>query len=154
MVKVLFVLHLPPPLHGASQIGESLKNSKYINHSISCSYINLSTSKTIDDIGKGGYVKLFRYTFLLSQLFWRLLTWRPNFCYVTPTSAGLGFFKDIPVLGIIKIFGVKTIYHYHNKGINERSGRIIDNWLYRFAFRKAHVILLSKYLYPDLFFKN
>lgn len=150
MAKVLFVLHLPPPLHGASQIGESLKNSKYINHSISCSYINLSTSKTIDDIGKGGFVKLCRFTLLLSQLFWRLLTWRPNFCYVTPTSAGMGFYKDLPVIGIIKIFGVKTIYHYHNKGISTRQNHFPENLLYRFVFKNSCVILLSKHLYQDI----
>ena len=57
--KILFILHLPPPVHGSSMVGQYIKDSKVvINTSFDAQYINLSTSKTIDEIGKNPLLKL------------------------------------------------------------------------------------------------
>ena len=60
-MKILFVLHLPPPIHGSSMVGKHIKNSKIINTSFETNFINLSTSKTVDEIGKKPFVKVRRY---------------------------------------------------------------------------------------------
>ena len=51
-MKILFVLHLPPPVHGAATVGLQVKNSTIVNEAFSCEYINLGTSVTIEEIGK------------------------------------------------------------------------------------------------------
>jgi len=71
-------------------------------------------------------------------------------CYLTPTAKGPGFYKDALIIAIIKLFRIKTVFHYHNKGVSSRQDNLIDNLLYRFVFRKTNVILLSKLLYPDI----
>ena len=55
--KILFILHLPPPVHGSSMVGKYIKDSKNINTSFDAQYINLSTSKTVDEIGKNPFIK-------------------------------------------------------------------------------------------------
>jgi len=69
---------------------------------------------------------------------------------VTPTAKGPGFYKDMPLIALVKLFGVRTILHYHNKGVSTRQDRFFDNLLYRFVFRNSYIILLSDHLYPDV----
>lgn len=58
--KVLFILHLPPPVHGASMVGKYIHDSETINNTFECHYLNLTLAKDINDIGKGGIRKLKR----------------------------------------------------------------------------------------------
>ena len=50
--KVLFILHMPPPVHGAAMVGQYIHDSKLINEEFDCKYINLSLAKDINDIWK------------------------------------------------------------------------------------------------------
>lgn len=87
---------------------------------------------------------------LLWKVFIALIRFRPQLCYITLTAKGAGFCKDASVVFLVKMFGVKRVYHFHNKGVSTRQHKWFDNAMYRCVFRKAHVILLSKYLYPDV----
>jgi glycosyltransferase involved in cell wall biosynthesis len=149
-VKILFILHYPPPVHGSSIIGSYIKDSPIINEEFKCRYINVGTSNTIEEIGKGGFCKFFRYMVLIWQIEKHILTFRPNLCYFSLNTQGIGFYKDAVIVILVRIFGVKPVYHFHNKGVSLRQNKVIDNLLYHFVFRKAEVILLSKHLYPDI----
>lgn len=149
-MKILFILHLPPPIHGAAMVGQSIQESPVINEAFDCHYINLSTSLTIDEIGRRGTGKLIRYFLLLGKVFQQLIVFKPHLCYLTLNSKGTGFYKDLPIALLAKLFGVKVVYHFHNKGISTRQHHFLDHLLYRLAFKNARVILLSKYLYPDI----
>jgi glycosyltransferase involved in cell wall biosynthesis len=149
-LKILFVLHYPPPVHGSSVVGGFIKESKVINNGFECHYINLSTSESVEDIGRNSIKKLSRYLFLIRQVKRQLITNRPDLCYFTPTAAGPGFYKDALLIAIVKLFGIKTVFHYHNKGVSGRQEHPVDNLLYRMAFKNTSVILLSKHLYPDI----
>ena len=56
--KILFILHLPPPVHGASMVGKYIHDSEVINNTFDCHYLNLALAKDLNDIGKGGMRKL------------------------------------------------------------------------------------------------
>jgi glycosyltransferase involved in cell wall biosynthesis len=148
--KILFILHFPPPVHGSAVIGGFIKDSYIINKAFKCRYINLGTSVSVEDIGRKSTRKLFRYLYLIWQLKKQLITFRPDLCYLTPTAQGVGFYKDALIIAIVKLYKVKTVFHFHNKGVNLRQNRLFDNMLYRFVFRNTHVILLSKHLYRDI----
>jgi glycosyltransferase involved in cell wall biosynthesis len=148
--KLLLVLHFPPPIHGSSVVGGYIKESILINNSFDCRFINLGTSVSVDDIGRTSFKKLFRYLSIIWKVNKQMLTQKPDLCYLTPTSSGTGFYKDALIIAIVKLFRVKTIFHYHNKGVDTRKGKYFDNLLYKLVFRKADVILLSKHLYPDI----
>ncbi len=148
--KVLFIMHFPPPVHGASMIGEYIRKSQFINSSFDTKYINLGTSVSVDEIGKGGLVKLIRYVRLIFNVIWSLVNFRPKLVYLTLTASGPGFYKDALVSLIVKAIGFKVIYHFHNKGIKENSDSWLNDLLYKLLFRKSAVILLSKNLFKDV----
>jgi glycosyltransferase involved in cell wall biosynthesis len=87
---------------------------------------------------------------MLWKALWSFIIWKPNLCYIAITAKGPAFYKDALFVTLSKLFGIKLLYHFHNKGVSTRQDKLLDNLLYRFVFRNAHVILLSKYLYADI----
>ena len=148
--KILFILHIPPPIHGSSVVGQQILNSKLITDNFECRYINLSTSIKLDEIGQKNPIKLFRYLLILTRVLFQLISFKPGLCYFAITAKGPAFYKDFTIIFIIKMFGRKIVYHFHNKGVITKQDRLIDNILYRFAFRNSKAIILSKLLYADI----
>ncbi|MBE0649538.1 MAG: glycosyltransferase family 4 protein [Bacteroidales bacterium] len=148
--KILFILHIPPPVHGSSMVGKLIKDSKIVNSSIDGHYINLGTSFTIDEIGKKAFIKSTRYFLIIVRVFMQLITFKPDLCYLAITAKGTAFFKDAIVALLIKLFRIKIVYHFHNKGVSAKQDKWVYNFMYRLVFKDAHAILLSKYLYPDI----
>ena len=150
MQNALFLLSTPPPVHGASMMGQYIKESQLINDSYTITYINLNTSTTVDEIGKNGLQKIGKVLALFARVLKVLVKTRPQFTYMTPSASGLGFYKDWPLAMICKLFSGKFIAHYHNKGVSAYQDRMFDNWLYRLFFKRTKVILLAKELYSDI----
>lgn len=148
--KILFILHIPPPVHGSSVVGLQIKSSFTINDEFNCRYINLGTSNSIDEIGKQGFVKLFRFASIWFSVLRQLLFFRPELCYFAITAKGVAFYKDASIVFLVKIFGVNLVYHFHNKGVATKQDNWFDNLLYQFVFKHSDVVLLSKYLYADI----
>lgn len=148
--RILFILHLPPPVHGAAMMGQYIHDSKVINERFDCHYINLTTAKSLQDIGKGGVKKLWRFFCLLLRIVKELVRVKPQLVYVTPNSHGGAFYKDFVVVQLIKLMGYRVIVHYHNKGVATRQGRWLDDKLYRLFFKNLKVILLAEALYGDV----
>lgn len=148
--KILFILHIPPPVHGSSMVGKYIMDSNQINTAFDTKYINLGTSKSIDDIGKKPLAKIVSYLKIVLQTIKQMLVFKPDMAYLAITAKGIGFYKDVIVAFIIKLFGAQLILHFHNKGVRLHQHKKVDNFLYKAVFKKAKVILLSKYLYPDI----
>lgn len=148
--RILFILHLPPPVHGAAMMGQYIHDSKVINGRFDCHYINLTTAKSLQDIGKGGVKKLWRFFCLLLRIVKELVRVKPQLVYVTPNSHGGAFYKDFVVVQLIKLMGYRVIVHYHNKGVATRQDRWLDDKLYRLFFKNLKVILLAEALYGDV----
>ncbi|HKO81804.1 MAG TPA: glycosyltransferase family 4 protein [Chitinophagaceae bacterium] len=151
--KILFILHLPPPVHGAALMGSYVKASAKINDSFECSFINLSASKSIETIGKLGTKKALFFIQLLLSTIKALVKKKYDLCYVTITSNGTAFYKDFLVVTILKIFRKKILLHFHNKGV-EKGTQVnkINYYLYKFVLggKKTRVVLLSPNLYADI----
>lgn len=148
--RILFILHLPPPVHGAAMMGQYIHDSKVINGRFDCHYINLTTAKSLQDIGKGGVKKLWRFFCLLLRIVKGLVRVKPQLVYVTPNSHGGAFYKDFVVVQLIKLMGYRVIVHYHNKGVATCQDRWLDDKLYRLFFKNIKVILLAEALYKDV----
>ena len=101
--RILFVLHLPPPVHGAAMMGKYIHDSRVINEAFECKYINLTSAKTLQDIGKGGVMKYIKYLMLLCKVILKVITFRPQLVYVTPTACGVAFYKDFLVVQLLKL---------------------------------------------------
>lgn len=147
---ILFILHLPPPVHGAAMVGKYIQDSKLINESFNCHYINLTTAKSLQDIGKGGIKKLFVFVRLLCRIIGEVRCLKPDMVYVTPNAKGGAFYKDFVVVQLLKCMGCKVVVHYHNKGVATRQDKWLDNLLYKRFFKNIKVILLAEALYADV----
>lgn len=148
--RILFIVPLPPPVHGSAMMCQYIHDSKLINESFRCEYVNLSTSRRMDEIGKQSLAKVFRFIGSYFIVLWHLLRHRYAACYLAITCHGIGFLKDAPFVLLCKLFGCKVIIHQHNKGM----ARDVDRWLYRWllplVYRNTTVILLSWKLYSDI----
>jgi len=60
------------------------------------------------------------------------------------------FYRDLLLVGLVKLRGVRVVYHLHTKGISSRQHRWLDNLLYQALFADSSVILLSRRLYADI----
>lgn len=148
--KILFVLHVPPPVHGSSIVGLSIKNSEIINSAFDCRYINLLVSRKIGETGKFNMFKIFRSFSVWLELLKSIINQTPDLCYLALSTTGWAFYKDVLLIGLLRLFGIKRIYHLHNKGVSEKESVFPNRLLYHFVFKDAAVILLSNHLYKDI----
>ncbi|SFK80606.1 Glycosyltransferase involved in cell wall bisynthesis [Porphyromonadaceae bacterium KH3CP3RA] len=147
---ILYLLHIPPPVHGYSIIGKQIRESKLINAAFRGRYINIILSRKVHVRGKAGLVKTVRFVKVGFQLLGKLIHRRPALCYYAMTTTGACFHKDILLTILLRVFRVKMVYHIHNKGIKETRKKKLNHLLYRFVFKDASVILLSRHLYHDI----
>jgi len=143
-------MHVPPPVHGAAMVGKFIKESAKINDAFDADYINLSTSESLKEIGGAGAGKILKLLKIQSRVAAALQKKDYDLCYVTLTASGAGFYKDLMVVSILKLFRKKVIYHFHNKGVGFSGKSVLTDGLYRFVFNKSFSILLSKSLYYDV----
>lgn len=147
--RILFVMHLPPPVHGAAVVGEMIRGSKLVNGTFDCRYINLSTSGSVGEIGKVSARKVTAVMRLWKAVQKELDAFRPHLVYVTASSGGLGFLKDSLLVDRIRQAGYRVVVHFHNKGVS-RHQNPASRALYTRFFKGIKVIQLSERLYPDI----
>ena len=131
-------------------VSKYIKDSAKVQSVAQCDWVNLSTSRRMDEIGKGGAMKLLRFVWAYLKTLWLLLTHRYDLCYLAITCHGIGFLKDAPFVWLCKLFGCKVLIHQHNKGMGNCIGRWPYRWLIPYIYKRTRVMLLSWYLYPDI----
>jgi len=148
--KVLFIIHLPPPIHGASLLGKFIYDSKIINTTYQTKYINLGTTKAFKDRKRITLRKLIHFIKLSVNCFFTNIFYNPDVVYLTLTSNGTGFYKDALIVFLLKLKGTQIIYHHHNKGVYNYQHKFLDNIFYKMVFRNAYSVVGSKWLYFDI----
>lgn len=147
---ILFIAPLPPPVHGSAMVSQQIKDSKLICDSFRCDWVNLSTSRSMGEIGQRNLIKVWRFLSALFITFWKLLTQRYALCYIAIACRGSGFLKDAPFVLLCKLFRRKMVIHHHNKGMANDVDRMPFKLLMPMVYKNAKVILLSWHLYFDI----
>lgn len=151
MIKVLFLVQLPPPVHGASMVNKYIQDSHYVNSKIESKYINISPSYNLSDLGKLSIKKVVLALSIYKECIIQYIRFKPDTVYITLSPHGMGFWKDALILQILKMLGAKAIIHLHGKGIdNEVSKSRVKRLFYKTIFKKTDVIHLSKSLFYDV----
>lgn len=149
--KIIFLVPLPPPIHGASIINQSILNSKRIKNNFFTCFINSSTTQEIKFINKFQIYKLFLFIKIFFNLIIKIKSFKPDLVYINLSPHGLGFYKDSLLLLIIKFFEIKVVSHMHGKGIKKQiKNSKYKKKLFKFLFRNVHLIILSKRLRKDV----
>ena len=142
---------MPPPIHGASMVGQYIFESNKINNAFSGEYINLTTATGLRNIGRGGLRKIWNFVLKLREIKKIIGSSHIDLIYITPNAIGPSFYKDFILVELCKRwFNGKIVLHFHNKGVRNKQGNWFSDILYRLFFKGVNVILLGKPLYKDI----
>lgn len=142
--KILFMVQVPPPVHGAALRNLSLFQSKLLHDHFNIKLAPLAFADSIYSIGKMSANKIFKALGYACKLFWTLITFRPRIAYFTITPAGSAFYRDWLFVFVLKLFRTRIIYHLRGLGVkNNMQKSSFNRFLYRFAFRNTYVICLG-----------
>lgn len=91
--RLLFLLHVPPPVHGSSIMGQYVKSSKLINELFETRFIDLLSSKSIEETGKFKIYKIVKHVRVIFQVLKNLNLFKPKICYFALSSTKTAFLK-------------------------------------------------------------
>ena len=145
--RILFLMHMPPPVHGAAVMGGIVRDSEVIRERFESRYVNYSISRSMDEIDRFSWKKIPVVARLLGRVFREVVRFRPDVVYVTPSFRPLGFRKDRLVVRFLKRRGCQVVLHLHNKGVAALAEKPGYDQLLRSFFEGTKVILLSERLF-------
>lgn len=149
--KILFLVQLTPPYHGAALANENVVYSQLVNDTFNSSVIDIKTSRELSKIGRFSLSKLFLSIRIFFKIFSRLVTYKPDMVYFSLAPSGFAFYRDSIYLLLIKIMGYKRVLHLHGKGFGPVMNK---NFLFRFLcqriFKGSYCIHISEILAKDV----
>tara|TARA_B100000963_G_scaffold302596_1_gene275578 strand:- start:20277 stop:21407 length:1131 start_codon:yes stop_codon:yes gene_type:complete len=149
--RIYAIMHVPPPIHGASKVGEFIRDNERINQSLNIIYSPIKIAKNIEDIGRFSFNKLFFSFAHLIRITLDLFKYKPDFIYFTASPGGFAFYRDclfmIPIRAYSRFYKKKYYLHFHAKGIKKFILKsFLNKLLGRLLFSRANLILLDKSL--------
>ncbi|EDP69549.1 putative glycosyltransferase [Flavobacteriales bacterium ALC-1] len=149
--KILFLVQLPPPVHGVSVVNKSLLESDLVSSQFKIESLPLVFVKNIKDIGRPSLLKIWYLLLTIFSLIKILISKKVDLVYFTISPTGFAFYRDIIFVFILKTFRKRLVYHLHGKGIRENAEKSkANNFLYKWMFKNTSVITLSKVLSLDI----
>lgn len=142
--RILFFLHLPPPVHGASLVGCIIKDNFDLEGIYSKKYNSIGTTKYFSERRKFKLVKLFRFVNNYIKNIFQLFIFHPHLVYLTCSTHGLGFVKDSLYILICKILKIKVLLHFHNKGFHKKKLSYFGTLYHNFVLNNVKSIILSE----------
>jgi glycosyltransferase involved in cell wall biosynthesis len=140
--KLLYVVHLPPPIHGVAQVNRMVVDDDRLNASLSTRILEVRSSKDLAEIDALSLRKGLDAVRLCVRLISECVSFRPDFAYLSPVPTGPAFLRDLVLICILRTFGVKRLLHLHGLGIQQQRRGAWPR-LYRLAFGDAAVISIS-----------
>ena len=144
--RILFIMHMPPPVHGVAVVGQNIHDSRLINSKYECFYINEAISTDVSHIGKVGLYKVKSIFDHAKKIKKTIKETKPDLVYITPSAyqPEIGMIRYILEFMAINSTGVKKLIHFHNKGIREKCQKWWIRWYYKMLFKNAKVIFIAK----------
>lgn len=148
--RVLCVVPLPPPLHGASLQSRMIVESPYLNERFLFRVVPLRFVKEIHEIGRFSLLKVFKMISTGAKLIRELVFFRPQLVYYAPTHRGYSFYRDWLYVMTIKLFRRPIVFHQHNKGAYGPESSALQRTLRRMMYRRTDSMVLSPLLIYDI----
>lgn len=133
MKRGLFLVQLPPPVHGVSIVNERVVNDPLLRARIGIDVLRIDYTDDLAQINRITPVKGWRWLRLLARFAAALVRLRPDFVYFTPVPTGIGLLRDLPFIGLAKLSRRTLLLHLHGRGIAERT----TNRAWRFVYERA-----------------
>lgn len=141
--RILYFIQLPPPVHGVSVTNQLVYNSTLINEFYEKKLVRINFSKSIDDLRKFSFKKLWILIRTISDLKLTLLRFRPDLVYFSLIPVGPGFLRDAIFALTIKMFNRNVVFHLNNRGIPKCIIKPLYRKLYKWVFNNSNIIHVS-----------
>ena len=149
--KILFMVSVTAPYHGASVVNQYIQNSSQINNKFITEYHNISPGDSMDEVGKISIQKIYITFKILIRSIIIKIRFKPNLVYITLSPHGPAFYKDSLLVLIYKLLRTKVCIHMHGKGIHDEiSKSFFKRYFYKLVFNNTYVIHLSAKLLSDI----
>lgn len=148
--RVLMLMQLPPPVHGAALRNLSLAESSILREALDIHVREVAFTRDLKEIGRFSLAKWVRFVALTCRLTTDMLRIRPDIVYFTLTPSGPAFLRDVALVALIRLSRVPLVLHLRGLGMAEGMRTWLGRCLRRFVLRKAHVICLSEGHTSDL----
>ena len=151
MKKLLYFIKVPPPVTGATLMNKRVHDSRFLRDSFNVRSIKISYNTKVNEFGHYSVYKIFTFLLIFIKLLIELLFHRPNLIYFQISPTGWAFIRDSIFVFIMKMFGVKILFHMRGKGIKEAvANSILKEKYYKIVFKNTYVICLSELLTYDI----
>lgn len=149
--KILFIVQLPPPVHGASIMNKQIIENHVIKQKYNTEVINLVSADDLSELGGASLKKILKSILIYINIFDRIFKFRPDLIFINYTFKGPGFYRDLIFIPVIKLFKIKTVFYLQGKGIKEISEKNkLKKYIYKSVFKNSYVISLSNLLIDDI----
>jgi glycosyltransferase involved in cell wall biosynthesis len=145
---ILFIVQLPPPVHGASVMNSMVYGRMSGKTGYRCQLVRLNFAKSLNDLQKFRFRKLGRSFTVLLEICWKVLTFQPSIVYFSMVPLGTTLLRDSTYLLAVRILLPKSrkIIHLHRPGLYEFNKKYKLSWFYRFIFKGCEIIHLTESL--------
>ena len=143
----LIILHLPPPIHGASMVGDFIFKNKQINKKLNNHFVKISMTDNVEGLMSFKWSKVIKSIALFARVIGLILFKRPRVIYFTPSYKGFAFYRDLILRQILIFFkylmGFQIYFHFHTSGIPNYKNNKLHSRLLNYFLKKVHLILLD-----------
>lgn len=136
-------MHMPPPVHGAAVVGQKIYESELIRQQFECTYINVSTSSSLNDVGLFSVAKIKKTVAFYRHLLKVLREQKPKLVYFTPSTAGWAFYRDAITVHLMKSREQNIVLHFHNKSSEASYRRWYNKLVWKRFFKGVYAIFLG-----------
>ena len=112
MEKILFLVPLPPPNHGAAFSNELTVRSKKIQGTYNVHVIPMNFNRGFGDFHRFKWSKLIIAARIAITLFYKCIVFRPAALYFTPSLDMPAILRDAVYIGIARLCGVQILLHF------------------------------------------
>tara|TARA_R110002072_G_scaffold235697_6_gene393387 strand:+ start:3858 stop:4952 length:1095 start_codon:yes stop_codon:yes gene_type:complete len=148
--KLLFLIQLPPPVHGSALVNKLLMTHKQIQNKYQVDVVPTQLANTMEDLGNFSIKKVWNGFLIFYNTILKLLTKRYDLVYLTLSPLSFAFYKDAVLVLMAKSFGNKVVLHLHGKGIKDEIKSRFKKRIYKMVFKNTDVIVLAETLYSDV----
>ena len=144
--RILFIVQLPPPIHGASLRNRDIIESKLINDSFDIKIIPLRFSEKLENLSKFSFKKIIKTIIIIFKLKKELLFNRPNLVFFSFSPNGFAFIRDSVFILIMKMFSIKKLIVFRERIQKQK----FKNKILSFILKNSEIMILSKFIMNDL----
>lgn len=150
MKKILVLLQLPPPDHGAAHSNKIFVSSQQFKEEFDATVISMNFNTGFDELHRFTANKVLISAKILLKTIANLLFKRPEIFYMTIALDPPALIRDAIYVGFARILGVKRVIHVRGSALHRRAKKsgFIDK-LYRFILTDAHTFVLAPSIYDQ-----